>query len=473
MIDFSQLFFPKAVGIIGVNKEDYGGGYFLKIFKAVKFDTPLYLFNPRLKGQKLNGYKVYGSILEIPDDQPIDYVIISVPARLCPTVLEEVGEKKVPFAAIFSSGFSEINKPELEQELLKIARKYNIRFLGPNCLGVYVPKSRLAINRFQTTKSGNLSLICQSGGLSIYLSNMGAFVYGTYFSKVISIGNQVDLNFVDFLKYFINDEETKIIGLYIENIKDKKIGREFIKVVKELSLKGKPVILWKVGFGNSAKEAIISHTGGLSGTDKIWKAIPKQTGACLVSSAVELIELAMGFNYLHLPKNRNVGIITLGGGVSIELTDTMENYNLKIPELNVKTKEKFKQFLPNKNTIIRNPLDLGGYGTDSNIFYRALMILNTYHEISTIIFFNAYSYYYDFINMIKKAKKQLNKNLVCIAPNILENMTIYRKKKYMKKEFFKAGIPIFESIEMAARTLDQMNLYREFVEKVMNHKKIN
>lgn len=465
MIDFDRLFFPRAVGIIGVNNVDYGGGYFLNVLMKINFDKPIYLFNPRLKEQKLNGIKVYGSILEIPDSQPIDYVIIAVPARLCPSILEEVGKKNVPFATIFSSGFSEINKPELEQELIRIARKYNIRFLGPNCLGIYVPKSKLAINRYQTTKSGHLGLICQSGGLAIYLSNMGAFVYGTYSSKVISIGNQVDLNFADFLKYFINDDETKIIGLYLENIKNKKIGQEFLMVVKELSLKGKPVILWKVGFGESAKEAVFSHTGGLAGSKKIWKSIAKQTGACLVGSAIELITLAMGFHFLNLPENRSVGILTLGGGISIETTDIMEKYNINVPKLALKTQERLSQFLPKVNTIIRNPLDLGGSGTVYDVFYKALIALDSDPNFSTIVFIRPHNFSEDFINMIKKAKMNMNKKLICIAPTIYDMVSIYQEKIHMKSEFLNVGIPVFNSIELTAKALNHMNSYREFLEK--------
>jgi acyl-CoA synthetase (NDP forming) len=465
MTNLEKLFFPRAVGIVGANNEDYGGGYFLKVLTTIKFNKPIYLFNPHLKGHKLRGYKVYGSILEIPEDQPIDYVILAVPAKLCPKILEEVGKKKVPFVTIFSSGFSEIDKPELEQELLIIARKFNIRFLGPNCLGIYVPKSRLAINRYQTAKSGSLGLVCQSGGLAIYLSNMGAHSYGTHSSKVISIGNQVDLNFVDFLKYFINDDETKIVGLYLENIKDKKIGREFVKSVKNLSINGKPVILWKVGFGESAKGAIMSHTGGLAGSDRIWQAIPKQTGACLVESSVELISLAMGFNYLKFSINRNVGIITLGGGVSIELTDIMERNNLNVPELAPSTKDKIRKFLPEVNTIIRNPLDLGGSGTELDVFYKSLITLDSDPNISIIIFYKTHDYNEEFTKMIIKAQKNMNKKLMCIASKIIDDKGDLSKKINFKRELFNVGIPTFESVDLAARTLNHLNSYREFLEK--------
>jgi len=465
MTDFEKLFFPRAVGIIGANNQDYGGGYFLNSLMGIGYDGPLYLFNPRLKGQELKGYKVHGSILEIPDDQPIDYVILAVPAKICPQILEEVGQKGVPFVTVFSSGFSELNNKELEDSLLKVARKHNIRFLGPNCLGLYVPKSKLAINRYQQANSGPLGLICQSGGLAIYLSQMGAFSYGTYSSKVISIGNQVDLNFVDFLKYFLTDDDTKVIGLYLENIKDKKTGQEFLKVVKELSLKGKPVIIWKVGYGESAKEAIMSHTGGLAGSEAIWKAIPKQTGACLVENSYDLVSLAMGFNYLSYPKNRNLGILSLGGGASIELTDLMEKFNLKVPQLAEETKEKFKEFLPEVNTIIRNPLDLGGSGTMMEVYYKSLLTLDSDPNVSTVVFNRAWNYSPEYTETIVRAKNNMRNQLVCVALKIADSVAEYKQKLRFKTALFNNGIPVFESIERAAKALDQMNTFREFLEK--------
>jgi acetyltransferase len=299
MPDFEKLFNPRAVGIIGANNKLFGGGYFLKSLVNLGFERPIYLFNPRLKGKVLDGYTVYGSILEVDDDHEIDYLIIAVPAKLCPELLEECGKKNIPFVTIFTSGFSEIGNENLEKRLLEIAKKYKIRIIGPNCLGVYVPKIKLTFSlSLLKDYHGNLGMIFQSGGLAVYVAAMAQSIYGTNPSKVLSIGNQIDLNFVDFLEYFLTDNETQFVALYLENIKSIEIGRNFLKIVKKLSLAEKPVILWKVGTGNATKEAIMSHTGGLAGNTKIWRAVAKQTGACLVRNSHELINLAMAFNHI-------------------------------------------------------------------------------------------------------------------------------------------------------------------------------
>ncbi len=472
MIDFEKLFDPRAVGIIGVNEKVFGGGYFLKSLKISGFKRPLYIFNPRLKGKDLEGIRVLGSILEVPDDQPIDYAIIAVPAKLCPDILEECGQKKVPFVTIFTSGFSEVGNKELEQQLLVVAKKYNIRIIGPNCLGIYVPKSRLSISlKLLKPEPGNLGMIFQSGGLSAYVAAMGQSICGTKASKVISIGNQIDLNFVDFLRYFLTDDETKEIAIYLESLKSKEMGAAFINVVKDLSHAKKPVIIWKVGFGEASKEAITSHTGGLAGSIKIWKAVAKQTGACLVNNSHDLINLAMAFQFLPLDINRNFAITAVGGGASIETTDMFEMYNLKVPKLLPETVEKFKAFLPDVNTIVRNPLDLGGSGAEPEIFYKTLVTLDSDPQVSAVVFIKTYDYTHEFLKAIKKAYFEMKKPLICIGYKVIDETAEYAGKLLFKKELFKLNVPVFESIEAAAKALDKLCCFKEYLEKQEDYKK--
>ncbi|GAF97007.1 unnamed protein product, partial [marine sediment metagenome] len=277
-------FFPRAIGIIGAGYDPAGGGFFVRALKD-KFRGKTYYFNPRLAGKILYGQKVYSSILEI--SEPIDYVIIAVPARVVPKVLEEVGQKSIPFCTIFSSGFREVGNEELEHLTIQTARKYNVRVIGPNCIGVYSPKGGLFFAYEQSRKSGNFGGVFQSGGIAQNISEL-IVSYGLYASKLISIGNSLDLSPVEFLEYFLKDDYTKIIGLYIESLRSIEQGRNFMKIVKECNLNRKPVILWRAGYGEATKKAILSHTGGLAGNNEIWNAVGKQTGSCIVSNSNEL-----------------------------------------------------------------------------------------------------------------------------------------------------------------------------------------
>ena len=477
-INFDKLFFPKSIGIIGVSYDPAGGGFFLRCMKN-RFRGPIYLFNPRLSGQKLYGYQIYSSILEI--FEPIDYVILAVPARLCPKILEEIGQKGVPFVTIFASGFREVGNENIEKQLLDIARKYDIRLIGPNCIGIYNPRGGLYFAYEQSKKAGNFSGVFQSGGIAQNLSQL-AVSYGLNVSKFVSIGNSLDLSPAEFLDYFLIDEYTKIIGLYIENLRSITQGKKFMEKVKKCNLNRKPVILWRAGYGEATKKAILSHTGGLAGNNAIWKAVGKQTGSCIVSNSNEMAALASAFNLTHLPETRNVGVIGIGGGSTIEAIDILEKFNLKIPNLTEKTINKMRRFLPDVNTNVTNPLDLGGAGIQPNIYYRTILTLDKDPNISAIVFikdperfggfqelleemgFKDMDLNKEFIRYISKAKRVCNKPMYCVMLKINEGFEEYKSRYKFKLKLLNRNVPVFESLELTGAVLDKIAIYREFLQ---------
>ena len=486
-IDFERLFFPKAIGIIGAGYDPAGGGFFVRALKD-KFRGKTYYFNPRLAGKILYGQKVYSSILEVSD--PIDYVIIAVPARVVPKVLEEVGQKSIPFCTIFSSGFREVGNEELEHLTIQTARKYNVRIIGPNCIGVYSPKGGLFFAYEQSRKSGNFGGIFQSGGIAQNISEL-IVSYGLYASKFISIGNSLDLSPVEFLEYFLNDEYTKIIGLYIENLRSIEQGRNFMEIVKKCNLSRKPVILWRAGYGEATKKAILSHTGGLAGNNEIWNAVGKQTGSCIISNSNELAALASAFNLTRLPNTRNVGVIGIGGGSTIEAIDILERYNLKIPQLSEKIINKMKRFVPDVNTNISNPIDLGGAGIQPNIYYRTILALNNDPNVSAIIFikdperfggfeklmnelgYKGLDLNREFIRYISKAKNVSTKPMYCVMLKINEGFEEYKSRYKFKLKLLNRNVPVFESLDLAGTVIDKLNSYREFLQKHGKYPKSN
>ena len=486
-IDFEKLFFPRTIGIIGAGYDPAGGGFFVRALKG-KFRGKTYYFNPRLAGKILYGQKVYSSILEVSD--PIDYVIIAVPARVVPQVLEEVGQKSIPFCTIFSSGFREVGNEELEQLTIQTARKYNVRIIGPNCIGIYNPKGGLFFAYEQSRKSGNFGGIFQSGGIAQNISEL-IVSYGLYASKLISIGNSLDLSPVEFLEYFLKDEYTKIIGLYIENLRSIEQGRNFMEIVKKCNLSRKPVILWRAGYGEATKKAILSHTGGLAGNNEIWTAVGKQTGSCIVSNSNELAALASAFNLTRLPNTRNVGVIGIGGGSTIEAIDILERYNLKIPQLSEKIINKMKRFVPDVNTNISNPIDLGGTGIQPNIYYRTILALNNDPNVSAIIFikdperfggfeklmnelgYKGLDLNREFIRYISKAKNVSTKPMYCVMLKINEGFEEYKSRYKFKLKLLNRNVPVFESLDLAGTVIDKLNSYREFLQKHEKYPKSN
>jgi len=180
----------------------------------------------------------------------------------------------------------------------------------------------------------------------------------------------------------------------------------------------------------------------------------------------------MTFKYLNIHRvNRNLGIVAVGGGSSIELTEHMEIYNLKVPKLNIKTVEEFQNFLPDVNTIIRNPLDLGGTGINPEVFAKSLITLDNDPNISVVIFIKPYYFDDEFTNAILAAKSHMNKPLICIAHKVMDDIDDYKEKLKFKKELFNVGVPIFESIELTAKALERICVYKEFLEKRKNYHK--
>ena len=478
-IDFDKLFFPKAIGVIGVSPDLRGGTFFLRCMKG-KFKGPIYLFNPKFEGQEIYGYKIYSTISDIKDS--IDYVILAIPARLCPKVMEEIGKKGVPFVTIFASGFREVGRESLEKEILSTAKRYNVRIIGPNCLGVYNPRGGLHFAFDQSRKAGNFGGVFQSGGIAQNMSQL-CVSYGLYASKFISIGNSLDLSPVEFLKYFNQDGYTKIIGLYLENLRSIDQGRELMKVVKDCNLNRKPVILWRAGYGEATKKAILSHTGGLAGNNKIWDAVGKQTGSCLVNNSNELAALASAFNLTHLPETRNVGVIGIGGGSTIEAIDILEKFNLNIPSLTEKTIHKMQRFIPDVNTNLTNPIDLGGSGIQPHIYYRTILALDKDPNISSILFikdperfggfqdilkeigFTGTDLNREFIRYVSKAKNVSTKPMYCVMLKINEGFEEYKSRYKFKMKLLNKAVPVFESLDIAGMVLDKVNSYRKFLQK--------
>jgi acetyltransferase len=301
---------------------------------------------------------------------------------------------------------------------------------------------------------------------------------------MVSIGNAIDLSHPDFLEYFLTDDKTAIIGLYVENLKSKNYGRRFINAATKCNLNRKPVILWRAGYGEATKQAIQSHTGGLAGNNQVWQAVAKQTGCSLVNNSTEVAALASAYKLIHLPATRNIGLIGIGGGSTIEAGDTLEKYNLKIPTLEDKTIKKMQRFLPDVNTNVTNPLDLGGQGALPHIYYRTIITLDKDPNIDAIVFVKDPERFksleetiisgmgFDenvdlsrsFIKYISKAKRICDKPMICVMLKISEGFEEYKSRYKFKLKLLNRNVPVFESFDLAGKVLDRMNTYREFLQ---------
>jgi len=351
--DLDFLFHPNSLALVGITtaKTWHWTLTFLEGLLEIGFDRPLYLVNP--KGGEIKGHKVYTSLKDVPGD--IDYVIGLVNAHVAPRLVEECAEKGVRAIHFCTAGFSETGEEErikLESELAEVARKKGIRIIGPNCMGIYCPQSRLSFSPAFPKESGPVGVISQSGGNSIYLVRQAA-LRGIRFSKVISYGNACDINENDLLEYLANDADTKIIALYIEGIKD---GVRFRRAMEQAT-KEKTVILLKGGATEGGARAAAGHTASLAGSRTTWDALCKQLGIINVSSIEEMIDVLATLLFLPLPRGRNAVLFGAGGGASVLIADEFERRGLRVPPLPPEVVAQIREFTPIAGNILRNPVD--------------------------------------------------------------------------------------------------------------------
>lgn len=343
------FFQPRSIAVVGASKNSQKIGHAtLKNIIISEYQCELYPVNP--KEETILGLRCYPSVVDIP--KSIDLVIISVPAKNVPQVLKECVKKQVQYVIIISSGFGEIGNHELEQNLKDIMKQAPyMRVLGPNTMGYKNSSIDLdASFVFGMPRKGNLALISQSGALGmgmIYLANT-EFVG---LSKIVGVGNKIDIDDDDLIDYFRDDPETKVIGLYIEAVKQ---GRQFMNSIKACD---KPVLVVKAGRSQAGARATASHTGSMAGSDQVYDAAIRQAGGIRCRDLVELFDMARALAGQPPAKGNRIGIVTNGGGLGILLTDACEANGLEVPKLSPITFKKMEGVLPDLITP-NNPVDL-------------------------------------------------------------------------------------------------------------------
>ncbi|NPA47051.1 MAG: CoA-binding protein [Thermococci archaeon] len=283
-------------------------------------------------------------------EEPVDVAVIAVPAGVVPGLIDEIGSL-IRGAVVISAGFSEVGNAALERELVEKAKKHGVRVIGPNCAGVFGVHGRFFGSFEVRVRPGGLALISQSGafgGAALAMGNDERIG----FSAFVSYGNASDLNESDFLEYFAEDENTRVIALYIEGVKD---GRRFLRALR-YAAERKPVVILKAGKSASGARAAASHTGSLAGSYEIYRAAFKQAGAIEVEEMEELFDAAKAFEMYPLAGKR-VAVITNSGGPGVLATDKLERLGLEIAKLSEETVEELRSFLPPQCSV-RNPIDL-------------------------------------------------------------------------------------------------------------------
>ncbi len=337
------IFKPQSVAVIGASNKltSWGFSIFHNILLGGFTETRrLYPVNPN--STHILGKKTYPKVSHIPDD--IDLGIIAVKASVVPHVLEEMGDKGIRGVVIITSDFSETggDGKTRELELVRIARKQNMRLVGPNGMGIYSAPVKLnALMSWISPIPGSISCISQSGNIGSVLLRKGLET-GIGFRYYVSSGNEADLRVEEFLEYFAVDEGTKSIVIYLESIRN---GKTFRNKAQRISQE-KPVVVFKGGTTFAGSRAAKSHTGSLAGNQSIYEAAFHQTGLIQVSSVDDAWNLAVNMSIKPLPRGNNVGIISVGGGWAVIASDACEKEGLNIPPLEADIIKEIDTILP-------------------------------------------------------------------------------------------------------------------------------
>lgn len=357
-MNFKPLFEPKSIAIVGASTETGSVGN--DIAKNILFggySGTVFLVNP--KTTTLFNRECFPNIQSLPNAPELSIII--VPAKIVPTVLRESGEKGVRAAVIISAGFRETG-PEgatLEEEVISIAKTFDITLLGPNCLGFLNPSLKLNASFAADKlfpKAGSIAFFSQSGALSTALLDLGKHELG--FSVFASVGNKALLREADFLSFAKDDPKTHIIALYSETIENAMTFIESVRALDSLP-HPKPVIILKSGTTEAGASASSSHTGALAGSDTAYEALFRSAGALRAKNVNHLKSLLSVFSNNPFPKGRRIAVITNAGGLGVLATDAIVTSGLALAELSAETKARLSEFLP-KAASTANPIDVLG-----------------------------------------------------------------------------------------------------------------
>ena len=341
---------PESVAIVGASSDPTKIGYtVVNNIILGGYQGKIYPVNP--KASEILGHKTYPTLQDIPG--PVDAAVVTVPAKLVLSVVEDAGKKGVKGLIIISSGFGEVGNKDLEAELVRKAKEYGIRVLGPNIVGTLSNAEKLNASFAPLLPLvGKGALVSQSGALLIAL-DMATFTRKVGLEKLISIGNMSDVDFADLVEWLDKDDATSCISLYIEGFKD---GRKFMEVAKKAK---KPVIALKAGVSAHGAAAAASHTGSLAGAAKVYGAAFQQAGVVQATDLNNLFDLSLALSLQPPMIGDNLVIITNGGGVGVLATDAAEKYDLPLKFVPKDVQDELKKHMPEFGSA-KNPVDLTG-----------------------------------------------------------------------------------------------------------------
>lgn len=355
--DLERFFNPQAIAIVGASQDFITiSGQPLKHLQSHHYEGRLYPVNPRY--QEVAGVKCHPSIEALPETPELALILVN--ASRVADILRQCGRKGVPYVIIFSSGFSEVGGGgvAMQQQLIDIAREYDIGVIGPNCQGMINVADGVFAGfgsvYFTDYEPGVVSMVSQSGGFGFSVMNLSSKDGGLNFRQMVTTGNEIGVSTLDFMDYFIRDPQTEIIAGYLEGAKD---ARRIPELGARALASGKPILMWKVGNTEQGQRAAASHTANLGGAMELYKAAFRQAGIIQVEDIQDVVDYGRAFRGGKLPAGNRLAIITISGGAGILMTDECISRGMRLAELAPATVARLREFVPSFGAL-GNPVDV-------------------------------------------------------------------------------------------------------------------
>jgi acyl-CoA synthetase (NDP forming) len=462
-----EIFAPRGVAVVGASARKLGfAEMVLASLKQADFPA-IYPVNP--KYSEVQGLRCYPSVSAV--EGPVDHVVVNIPAESVLSLLDDCTVKGVRSVHFFTAGFGEsgyADKADLERQILKKAQAGGYRVIGPNCIGLFVPKTRLVNDLAVPLDPGPVGFLSQSGGHAQNLPGFSA-TRGLRFSKVVSYGNALDIDESELLDYFVGDPETEIITAYIEGVKD---GPRFNRALASAAAV-KPVIVYKGGRSEAGQRAAHGHTASMTSSIDVFDALCRQHNAIIVRDIEEMIDVTVGLRFIaRLPDGPNVALVGAGGGPSVLAGDEMEQEGLRLPPFSGDVQEALKAVLPIAGSIFGNPLDTPNMASPEAIA-AAFKILGTVPEIDMIVYhlgfhpisrwgmglFSGEAHLQSVVETMRKCTTDCRKPVLLVLrpPQEIEGMKAFLQAQ---QGFVEAGLPVFHSMKHLARAVSRLIIWQ-------------
>lgn len=443
----------ESVAVIGASRNETKRGFqAIRTLLDEKYEGRIYPVNPREKS--VFGFKCYESVTAIPD--PVDLALITTPAKTLPKLLEECGQKGIQGAVIIAGGFREMGEEgtALEEEVMQVARRHNVRLIGPNTSGMMNLKDNLNLVGLRDVPKGDIALLCQSGNMALALMTEAKLKSRKGFSYYVGVGNEADIRFHEFLDFFQHDQDTKAILMYVEGMRE---GRKFLQQAYRTTLE-KPIILLKSGRSSTGKRSAGSHTGALAGMSEVSQSAFKRAGIIVIENSDELFPAAEALSSLPPIKNNRVAILADGGGHATIAADLLTDLGLEIPKLGENTQKQLRAILP-EAAAVRNPVDVaGGTDADPSIFAECARIILKDQDIGGLLIVGLFGGYgirfaESLALMEEDAAHRMGKLVVKRSKPIILHSLYSSVKPHSLDLLRYYNIPVFDSLDVACKCI--------------------